>query len=127
MSLIDFKFGSGPYGSLRGAVISNAPWYSAEDLCRALGSVDDLYLQKIVSKQNQAGHLQPDRSFVPYSTEIYVNNAGVNEFLKITSSSRCGKIKDWFDGLIVPQSENLVKQLEELNKNYRGVVFSVKE
>ena len=60
-----------------------------------------------------------------YRSEVYVNNAGVNEFFNIASSSRRGKIKEWFDGLIVPQSENLVKQLEELSKDHRNVEFSV--
>ena len=125
MALIDFKFVSGPYGWLRGAVISNALWYSAEDLSQALGYVDDFYLQKVVSKQNLASHIQTNRTMVQCRSEAYVNNAGVNEFLNITSSSRRGKIKDWFDGLILPRSESLVKQLEELSKDYRGVGFSV--
>ena len=124
MAPIDFKFG-GPYGRLQGAVIKDALWYSAEDLSQALGYVDDYYLQKVVSRQNLASRTQIDRTMVQYRSEAYVNNAGVNEFLNITSSSRRGKIKDWFDGLIVPQSENLVKQLEELSKDYRNVEFSV--
>ena len=131
MSPIDFKF-QGPYGWLRGAygpmkgtAISNALWYSAEDLSRALGYVDDYYLQKTVSRQNLASRVQIDRTMGQCRSEVYVNNAGVNEFLNITSSSRRGKIKEWFDGLIVPRSESLVKQLEELSKDYRDVSFSV--
>ena len=124
MAPIDFKF-CGPYGWLRGAVIKDALWYSAKDLSKVLGYVDDYYLQKNASRQNLASHAQIDRTMAQYRSEVYVNNAGVNEFLNITSSSRRGKIKEWFDGLIVPQSENLVKQLEELSKDYRDVSFSV--